>query len=848
MSLTVLLALILILAELFSFVVIGIQYSNIAQSTFQSKSSVSLIASLRQDAPQSGSASLKGALATLAYYEYNASLRKGNLIQNTAQYLQYLMTNAMLPNVAAGSVAANYLKRSMYNLTFTAYNALLVSNYSGAGLQSVTENGLRITQQSPYSINVSYTENVNISTGGLASLYSLPISFSVPINNTPDLFYDQQGILRYMHFVNPSNLTSLVAGTFASSGNSLTYAYGTVYYSSGTSCPSLTASTESNIILVMPNIGSLSGCENSFMGFITNSITSISPTVPYLVYSQNVILSNYFVSGQSVLLYGPQLSTLNIENLRQAISNGYYIASPFLPSYLSRVNDSFNASVAGVSTFQGYNRQAAGFNGANSLESIPNSNLLDGITNSKATVSAWIRTTHPDGMIFSTWDGTYGYQVFDSATTGVAAIWANSGGTLASSKVIDDGAWHNVIATWNGLDVTLYVDGAKVLGPASSTFSASGKDNQIGAQCSGAGSTACNLWFNGQISGIQVYNTSLTANQVAQLYARGIEGLPMPNNGLVGWWPLNGNPNDYSGQGNTGTPSNVIYVSSTGNYLRDSLMQNYTGQTYPMPGIQSCTSMSTCSSNSLPNLFLSNLPFEPGSLSQVGSFNGQSSNISTGTSHLPTSPLTISAWVHPANIMQSSFGGGIGGTLLESNENGGSSGYVLGIKSTGVLWWWPSASNDKVSTGTVPLNTWTYITVAYNGVDVNMYLNGKLDSSQSAVTPQVPTFMKIGSKSWITGFFNGTMADVQLYNVALTGPQVSSLYNAGISGAPIASLAGNVVGWWPLNGNANDSGSYGNNGIPTNVLYPYFSGNYLAPGSPGGVENEWQALGFGSPP
>ena len=31
---------------------------------------------------------------------------------------------------------------------------------------------------------------------------------------------------------------------------------------------------------------------------------------------------------------------------------------------------------------------------------------------------------------------------------------------------------------------------------------------------------------------------------------------------LLGWWPLNGNANDYSGNGNNGAPANVVYTSS----------------------------------------------------------------------------------------------------------------------------------------------------------------------------------------------------------------------------------------------------------------------------------------------
>ncbi|EQD33354.1 hypothetical protein B2A_13191 [mine drainage metagenome] len=61
---------------------------------------------------------------------------------------------------------------------------------------------------------------------------------------------------------------------------------------------------------------------------------------------------------------------------------------------------------------------------------------------------------------------------------------------------------------------------------------------------------------------IQLYNTALSANDVQALYQEGIGGAPINIQSLVGWWPLNGNANDYSGNGNNGVPSSVIYTTN----------------------------------------------------------------------------------------------------------------------------------------------------------------------------------------------------------------------------------------------------------------------------------------------
>ena len=61
---------------------------------------------------------------------------------------------------------------------------------------------------------------------------------------------------------------------------------------------------------------------------------------------------------------------------------------------------------------------------------------------------------------------------------------------------------------------------------------------------------------------MQIYNTSLSQSEIQALYKEGIGGAPINVNNLVGWWPLNGNTNDYSGNDNNGVPTNITYTSA----------------------------------------------------------------------------------------------------------------------------------------------------------------------------------------------------------------------------------------------------------------------------------------------
>ena len=202
----------------------------------------------------------------------------------------------------------------------------------------------------------------------------------------------------------------------------------------------------------------------------------------------------------------------------------------------------------------------------------------------------------------------------------------------------------------------------------------------------------------------------------------------------------------------------------------------------------------------------------------VAQFNGQSSLVQASPYPSAYSPMTISVWVYPASLSQSSYGGGVGGTIIDENENGAGSGWILGVRNNNKIWFWPSSGNDKFSTSLIPLNQWTSIIVAYNGISLQMFVNGVLDSTQSMSVPQQgASFFRIGAKSWITGYWDGAISDLQVYNTSLSANEINSLYLEGIGGAPIDPT--HIVGWWPLNGNAQDYSGNGYSGTQTALSY-----------------------------
>ncbi|MDE1860306.1 MAG: pentapeptide repeat-containing protein [Candidatus Micrarchaeota archaeon] len=65
-------------------------------------------------------------------------------------------------------------------------------------------------------------------------------------------------------------------------------------------------------------------------------------------------------------------------------------------------------------------------------------------------------------------------------------------------------------------------------------------------------------YFNGSISNVQIYNSSLSSSDMHALYMGGIGAEPISLQALAGWWPLNGDFNDYSGDSNSGTNSSNV--------------------------------------------------------------------------------------------------------------------------------------------------------------------------------------------------------------------------------------------------------------------------------------------------
>jgi hypothetical protein len=199
----------------------------------------------------------------------------------------------------------------------------------------------------------------------------------------------------------------------------------------------------------------------------------------------------------------------------------------------------------------------------------------------------------------------------------------------------------------------------------------------------------------------------------------------------------------------------------------------------------------------------------------VAQFNGASSYINTGTTGLPlgNSPFSIFAWVYTTNAAPYgtiyTYGTWSSGNVMSFYVNGGR----LVVQDI--------AASTSSCGPTITTNMWHFVGYTYSPSSNTFYIDGSANTINCGLSPGFNTVSgpaSIGATSIIsTYYFTGSMADVQVYSTVLSASDVNSLYAEGIGGAPI--LSDGLVGWWPLNGNANDYSSNNNNGQAFSVTY-----------------------------
>ncbi|HVZ87142.1 MAG TPA: LamG-like jellyroll fold domain-containing protein [Polyangia bacterium] len=165
------------------------------------------------------------------------------------------------------------------------------------------------------------------------------------------------------------------------------------------------------------------------------------------------------------------------------------------------------------------NAGSIALNGTSGYVTLGTTNLP--ANNAVQSISLWYNGK-PNGnnqnMIAINGSGGSELQLGFRSSTVIA--WKSGGAALVSGTATNDTSWHHLVYTYDGTTDKLYVDGALL---ASQT----GSVHQTGTATSaylGTFSPPTSELFGGSLDDVRVYNTALTATQVANLFAKRYAG------------------------------------------------------------------------------------------------------------------------------------------------------------------------------------------------------------------------------------------------------------------------------------------------------------------------------------
>jgi hypothetical protein len=234
------------------------------------------------------------------------------------------------------------------------------------------------------------------------------------------------------------------------------------------------------------------------------------------------------------------------------------------------------------------------------------------------------------------------------------------------------------------------------------------------------------------------------------IYAASTAQIPsyFPTNGLVGWWPFNGNANDESGNGNHGTVNGAtLTIDRFGN----------AGKAYGFDGINNYIQCNSSISNH--------------------------SNVS------------IAGWAY----LNSNDGNGFVQIGIDGT-NGGCNGYAIGNGGATFT----TNGNNLISlvscvewnntNSTIPIQNWFHFALLKNGNVFQHYINGFLVNTKTIsniINPSNSIF--IGSSApQSLNYHNGKLDDIAIYNRTLTQQEITQLYTRTIATSTPDDTSSNV--------------------------------------------------------
>ena len=458
----------------------------------------------------------------------------------------------------------------------------------------------------------------------------------------------------------------------------------------------------------------------------------------------------------------------------------------------------------------------AKFNGSNSYVDLPLTPTFGG--KNTLSVSFWFKTTTTArARMFTDYAQTSRNCdiTIDGGNIEIVTDYGTTSDTHTTSLTYNNGNWHHIVVAINqsANQRTIYINGLlkDSITLPSQSWDGYGQKVTVGAFYSS--SSGYSQYFDGEIDQVRIFNKALSSSEVSKLYGNGAGEIACEH---------------------TVTTTDVNYpVTNLAYYKLDNNSKD-SGELR-------------------------------GKFNQGVTFIGNSTGIGNSTLQLSSTAHSVSLWMKPQDLTATKW------QIMFFSAFSGYPSFTLGKRPDRTTsFHYRNESSQEVYFTLSNANTWYHVVVTRTNSGSTVYVNG---SSVATDSNSMGTYSWGGYQKTVIGsnplypaeYFDGTLDQIRVYNVALTATDVANLYNnettttAGTLSFPTGKTA---IATYKLDGNGVDvsgnySGSeganivYGYDGSDTNVGYTFgkygqaavFNGSSSYIDLPKELADVWRAAG-----
>ncbi len=425
-----------------------------------------------------------------------------------------------------------------------------------------------------------------------------------------------------------------------------------------------------------------------------------------------------------------------------------------------------NTSASHPANTSGIIKQAGSFDGTNdfiSASANPPLNIQQDIT-----LIAWVKpavvqlgdiiakmnASSDRGWLFelqNTGEVRFLYRAFPNGTTLF---------DFATNTTLVNNTWYHVAATYNGTNATIYLNGIR--DASRGAVGGLGNNHDIAVEI-GRLSTNNSQFFNGAIDEVRIYNRSLSAFEIANLYT------------MMDYGQLDTLVVQEAASRDTPAPNKPVslwhFNENTGNTIKDAMGVNdlttSTAAIFTSSGVYGTPAISFPDSTA---------PIPTNAGARNLTYN------STGGFSPRLNGITIEAWFSPGT---QSMMFGQNGRIFFVGNTAGSKAYELYHSTNGSIVFAFTTADFMSSTVNVyspepPNGTFTHIVATYNGTMGMIYLNGTLlgqTANTNGIQPAAAaSAVSIGASGNGATPVNGTIDSVAFYDHVLTAEAINQSF------------------------------------------------------------------------